>query len=78
MKNRIWDLCAPVYERAMRSDRAVYEYMYERISAAVAEKEVLELATGPGLIAKHVAGATKQCPKTGNKRFETIRSANVF
>lgn len=64
LKKRVWDLYAPVYERAMRLDRAVYAYMYERISAAVAGKEVLELATGPGLIAKHVAGATKRMVAT--------------
>ena len=64
MKKRLWDLYAPVYERAMRSDRAVYEYMYERIAAAVAGREVLELATGPGLIAKHVAGVTKRMVAT--------------
>ncbi len=32
MKNRIWDLCAPVYERAMRSDSAVYESNGWRVS----------------------------------------------
>lgn len=33
--------------------------MYNRISQVVAEKEVLELATGPGMIAKHIAASAK-------------------
>lgn len=57
---KIWDLYAPIYERAMRADRKVYQYMYDRIPQAVADKEVLEIATGPGLLAKHVAGVTKR------------------
>lgn len=56
MKKKLWDLYAPVYERAMRSDRRTYEKMYERIGERVAGKDVLEVATGPGLLAKHVAG----------------------
>lgn len=60
MNKRIWDLYAPIYERAMRSDRKVYRYMYDRISQTTVEKEVLEIAAGPGLLAKHVAGTTKR------------------
>lgn len=59
MKKKIWDLYAPIYERAMRADRKVYTFMYERIPNVVRGKEVLEIATGPGLLAKHVADATK-------------------
>lgn len=59
MKKRIWDLYAPIYEKAMRADRKVYAFMYERIPTIVRGKEVLEIATGPGLLAKHVAGAAK-------------------
>ncbi len=59
MNKKIWDLYAPVYERAMRSDAKVYAFMYERIPEVIRGKEVLEIATGPGLLAKHVASSTK-------------------
>ncbi len=59
MNKKIWDLYAPIYEKAMRSDRKVYEYMYDRIPQVIVGKEVLEIATGPGLLAKHVAHAAK-------------------
>jgi len=59
MNKKIWDLYAPVYERAMRADRKTYSFMYERISEVVKDKEVLEIATGPGLLAKHVASSAK-------------------
>lgn len=59
MKKRVWDIYAPIYEKAMRVDQKYYGYMYERIPKQIADKEVLELATGPGLLAKHVANASK-------------------
>ena len=59
MKKKLWDLYAPIYERAMRSDRKVYQFMYDRIPEVIRGKEVLEPATGPGLLAKHVAPAAK-------------------
>lgn len=59
MKKRVWDVYAPIYEKAMRVDQKYYGYMYERIPKQIADKEVLELATGPGLLAKHVAHASK-------------------
>ncbi len=59
MNKKIWDLYAPVYERAMRSDAKVYAFMYERILEVIRGKEVLEIATGPGLLAKHVASSAK-------------------
>ncbi len=60
MTKKIWDLYAPIYEKAMRADKKYYNYMYERIPAQIKDKEVLEIATGPGLLAKHVAGACKK------------------
>ncbi|MBR4180274.1 MAG: class I SAM-dependent methyltransferase, partial [Treponema sp.] len=33
----------------------IYNYMYSHIGEAVTGKNVLELATGPGMIAKHIA-----------------------
>ena len=64
MKKRIWDLYAPIYERAMRSDIHIYEFMYERIPTVIRGKEVLEIATGPGLLAKHVAPAARRMVAT--------------
>lgn len=64
LKKSTWDRYAPIYERAMRSDGAAYESMYARISEVVRGKEVLELATGPGLLAKHVAFSTKRMVAT--------------
>ena len=60
MKKRIWDLYAPIYKRAMKADQKIYDYMYTRIPEVIRDREVLELATGPGLLAKHVAPAAKR------------------
>ena len=55
MKKTIWDRFAPVYSLAMKSQKNIYDYMYKHIGDAAAGKIVLELATGPGLIANHIA-----------------------
>lgn len=60
MKKRTWDLYAPIYKRAMRADQRIYDFMYQRIPARIAGMEVLEIATGPGLLAKHVAPAASR------------------
>ena len=52
-----WDRNAGRYDRFMRKDRAAYEKMYELIRPSVKAKTVLELATGTGLIAKHIVNA---------------------
>lgn len=57
MNKKIWDLYAPIYEKAMRSDRKVYRRMFELIPQVIRGKDVLEIATGPGLLARHVAFA---------------------
>ena len=59
MNKKMWDLYAPIYERAMRSDKKIYQFMYDRIPETIRNKDVLEIATGPGLLAKHVASASK-------------------
>lgn len=64
MNKKIWDLYAPIYEAAMRSDRKIYQFMYDRIPAVIKGKEVLEIATGPGLLAKHVAPAAERMVAT--------------
>ena len=44
----------------MQADHKIYEFMYDRIPELVRDKEVLEIATGPGLLAKHAAPAAKR------------------
>ena len=75
MKKKIWDLYAPIYERAMRADANIYEFMYARIPKVIRGKEVLEIATGPGLLAKHVAPAAKRMVAT-DYSDGMIREAN--
>lgn len=60
MRKKTWDLYAPIYKLAMQADHKIYEFMYDRIPELVRDKEVLEIATGPGLLAKHVAPAVKR------------------
>ena len=60
MKKRIWDLYAPIYEKAMRADKKLYQFMYDRIPKKIKDKCVLEIATGPGLLAKHIAYAASE------------------
>lgn len=60
MKKKIWDLYAPIYEKAMRADIKIYRFMYDRIPQVIRDKEVLEIATGPGLLAKQVAPAARR------------------
>jgi ubiquinone/menaquinone biosynthesis C-methylase UbiE len=49
-----WDKNANRYDRFMRKDTAAYEQMYRLLRPVVRQKTVLELATGTGLIAKHI------------------------
>ena len=49
-----WDKNAGRYDCFMRKDAAAYEQMYELLRLVVRQKTVLELATGTGLIAKHI------------------------
>ena len=60
MKKKTWDLYAPIYKKAMQADQKIYDFMYERIPVMIRDMEVLEIATGPGLLAKHVAPAAKR------------------
>ncbi len=59
-----WDKNAGRYDRFMRKDRAAYDEMYELIRAVVKAKTVLELATGTGLIAKHIVNAAAHIEAT--------------
>ena len=59
-----WDRNAGLYDRFMRKDREVYEKMYELIRPVVKDKTVLELATGTGLIARHIIKAAAHIEAT--------------
>ena len=83
MGKSIWDRFAPVYSLAMKSQKNIYDYMYKHIGDAVAGKVVLELATGPGLIANHIADkaakvvATDFSPEMINQAKKNGSAANV-
>ena len=66
MKERktFWDKNAGRYDRFMRKDRAAYEEMYKLIQPVVKAKTVLELASGTGLIAKHIVNAAAHIEAT--------------
>ena len=64
MTKKTWDLYAPIYEKAMRADQKIYWFMYDRIPEMIRGMEVLEIATGPGLLAKHVAPAAAHMTAT--------------
>ena len=49
-----WDKNGGRYDHFMRKDAAAYEQLYELLRPVVRQKTVLELATGTGLIAKHI------------------------
>ena len=59
-----WDKNAGRYDRFMRKDRAAYDEMYELIRPIVRHKTVLELATGTGLIAKHIVNVAAHIEAT--------------
>ncbi len=75
----VWDIFAPIYERAMKSQKHIYDFMYEEISSAVKGKSVLELATGPGMIARHIAQSAKAVIATdfSPKMIETAQKKTV-
>ena len=59
-----WDKNAGRYDRFMRKDWAAYDEMYALIRPIVRHKTVLELATGTGLIAKHIVNAAAHIEAT--------------
>ena len=59
-----WDKNAGRYDRFMRKDGAAYDEIYELIRPVVRHKTVLELATGTGLIAKHIVNAAAHIEAT--------------
>lgn len=79
MKEGVWNFFAPIYERAMKSQKSIYDYIYKEISAAASAKDVLELATGPGMIAKHIASSAKSVTATdfAPKMIEAAKKGSV-
>ena len=77
MSKNIWNVFAPVYEFSMRTQKNIYDYLYARIGEVVKGKVVLELATGPGMIARHIAPAAKSVVATdfAPKMIETALKA---
>ena len=63
-KKNFWDRNARIYNRFMRKDHTAYETMYALIRPVVKAKTVLELATGTGLIAKHIVNAAAHIEAT--------------
>ncbi len=72
---RIWDRFAPVYAPAMMKDAKIYRQMYRRIREVIKGKRVLELACGPGLIAKHVADVAESMVATDFSNKMLIQAA---
>lgn len=70
-----WDKNAGRYDRFMRKDRAAYDEMYALIRPLVRHKTVLEIATGTGLIAKHIVNAAAHIEAT-DASPEMIAEAN--
>ena len=60
----VWNIFAPVYEFSMRSQKNIYDFLYARIAEVAKSKDVLELATGPGMIARHIAPVAKSVMAT--------------
>lgn len=76
MKKTFWDRTAKIYDRFMRKDRRAYEQMYALIAPVVRRKTVLELATGTGLIAKHIVSCADHVEAT-DASPEMIRQAET-
>ena len=76
MKERrnFWDRNAGIYDRFLRRDMAAYERLYELLRPVVLHKTVLELATGTGLIAKHIVNVAERIEATDASE-EMIREA---
>ena len=63
-QKNFWDKNAGRYDRFMRKDAAAYERLYELLRPVVRQKNVLELATGTGLIAKNIVNSAAHIEAT--------------
>ena len=59
-----WDIYAPFYDFTRKFERKAYEKMYANIRKTIKNKNVLELATGTGIIARNVADSAKHITAT--------------
>ena len=79
-----WDKNAGRYDRFMRKDAAAYDRLYELLRPVVRQKTVLELATGTGLIAKHIVRyadhieATDASQKMIEQAKQGVKSAKLY
>ena len=79
-----WDKNAGRYDRFMRKDTAAYEQLYELLRPVVRQKTVLELATGTGLIAKHIVRyadhieATDASQEMVEQAKQGVKSAKLY
>lgn len=79
-----WDKNAGRYDRFMRKDAAAYERLYGLLRPVVRQKTVLELATGTGLIAKHIVRyadhieATDASQKMIEQAKQGVKSAKLY
>ena len=71
----VWNIFAPVYEASMKSQRQIYSYLYREVSRVAEGKDVLELATGPGMIARNIAPSARSVTATdfAGKMIETAK-----
>ena len=79
-----WDKNAGRYDRFMRKDAAAYERLYELLRPVVRQKTVLDLATGTGVIAKHIVRyadhieATDASQKMIEQAKQGVKSAKLY
>ena len=64
MKKTFWNRIAKIYDHFMKKDHKAYKQMYSLIYPVVRHKQVLELATGTGLIAKHIVNSADHIEAT--------------
>ena len=74
MKKTFWNRIAKIYDHFMKKDHKAYKQMYSLIYPVVRHKQVLELATGTGLIAKHVVRSADHIEATDASQ-EMIKQA---
>ena len=74
MKKTFWDRTAKIYDHFMKKDHKAYKQMYSLIYPVVRHKQVLELATGTGLIAKHIVCSADHIEATDTSQ-EMIKQA---
>ena len=81
MKKTFWNRIAKIYDHFMKKDHKAYKQMYSLIYPVVRHKQVLELATGTGLIAKHIVAdhieATDASPEMIEQAKQGVKSTKL-